>query len=348
MLFSVNFRPDLAVFAHRTGLPYAAWNVDNVANSAVCAAKYAFDETAIFSIDRPGLACFRANGYKRLDHLPYGSNGRYFYPVVTGASAYEFDISFVGCSMVRQGNEYPGILERFKRQAREAKTEADRAGNEVVCAVLEGIVREGERGLFDCDVKALMEAASRGLGFDLPRVVWNDPAFFHLVPGKEISSRKRLAVAGALARRFPVDVFGDEGWRMVNAPHLRVHGQVDYYTRTADIYRRSKINLNIEKVYNTSSLNPRMIDIMSCDGFVMTEPVDELAGQYVDGEDVVCFRSLPELEEKAAYYLEHDEERQAIARRGGEKARRQHAMHRQLSWLLERMGEGQNGLPGGE
>jgi spore maturation protein CgeB len=41
---------------------------------------------------------------------------------------------------------------------------------------------------------------------------------------------------------------------------------------------------------------------------------------YKIGEEIVCFTEIEELREKALYFLEHEDEREAIARRGFEKA----------------------------
>jgi spore maturation protein CgeB len=66
---------------------------------------------------------------------------------------------------------------------------------------------------------------------------------------------------------------------------------------------------------------------------VMTDPMHPLPFRIVDGESVVVYHSLQELKQKILYYLEHEEERRIVAKRGYDVA-----MNFHRSWhMLERM-----------
>ena len=65
--------------------------------------------------------------------------------------------------------------------------------------------------------------------------------------------------------------------------------------------------------------------------------VDErslLADCFVPGEEIITFSSESELRQKIDYYLEHPEEREAIANRGRERALRDHTYEKRLEQML--------------
>jgi spore maturation protein CgeB len=61
------------------------------------------------------------------------------------------------------------------------------------------------------------------------------------------------------------------------------------------------------------------MDVLGSGGFLITTYQDEIAEYFEEDKDLVIVRSPEEFIEKAAYYLEHDDERKEIARNGQEK-----------------------------
>lgn len=60
---------------------------------------------------------------------------------------------------------------------------------------------------------------------------------------------------------------------------------------------------------------------MACGGFLLTNYQDEIAEYFVNGEELVIYSDLDDMCEKIKYYLEHDEERERIAKAGQAKVR---------------------------
>ena len=86
------------------------------------------------------------------------------------------------------------------------------------------------------------------------------------------------------------------------------------------IYNQSKINLNMTSTNITSGIPLRVLDILSCGGFCLTNYRDEIAEYFVDGEDLVIYYDLNDLKDKIAFYLANDDIRQKIAENGHKKA----------------------------
>ena len=94
--------------------------------------------------------------------------------------------------------------------------------------------------------------------------------------------------------------------------------------RTAALYRAAKIGLNLhrtskgfgrhqEQVEGAESLNPRCYELAATGTFFVSDWRPEL--ETVFGVAVPTFQTAAELEEVVRYYLEHEDERRAIAAR---------------------------------
>ena len=82
----------------------------------------------------------------------------------------------------------------------------------------------------------------------------------------------------------------------------------------------------------------RNFEVPGCGGFLITGPAENLEEYYRDGEEVVIFRSQEELIDKARYYLEHEEERAAVAQAGCRRTLAEHTYVHRFAEIFERMG----------
>ncbi len=98
-------------------------------------------------------------------------------------------------------------------------------------------------------------------------------------------------------------------------------GTVDYRTQMPLVFAGSKINLNISLRSIHSGIPLRVLDIMACGGFVLSNWQPEIAEYFAEGKEIVTFDSLEDCLAKAAYYLSHEEERRQIAVNGKRKVR---------------------------
>lgn len=60
----------------------------------------------------------------------------------------------------------------------------------------------------------------------------------------------------------------------------------------------------------------RVFETMSTGSFLLTNWIPTLSELFEDGKHLVTYKTLDEMVEKAKYYLEHDEEREKIAKAG--------------------------------
>lgn len=92
----------------------------------------------------------------------------------------------------------------------------------------------------------------------------------------------------------------------------------DHYTteQYAEGYKRAKIALSFSRAHGMNVVNARPFEAMSCGAMLMEQESPELAKLYTPGVDYVEWKDEVDLVEKTKYYLEHEEERKAIAEAG--------------------------------
>ena len=95
-----------------------------------------------------------------------------------------------------------------------------------------------------------------------------------------------------------------------------------------------KINLNISLKGVEGGTPQRVIDIMGAGGFVLTNYCEETAALFKEDKEIVMFKTPEELFEKVEYYLQHNEEREQIAKAGHDKVLECHTYEKKLEKLL--------------
>lgn len=111
-------------------------------------------------------------------------------------------------------------------------------------------------------------------------------------------------------------------------------GRPAYFSELARVYSASKIALN--KHFHPYGVNQRCIEATACGILLLTDNVVGVSELFEPGKEIVTYDSDEEAVELATYYLEHSEEREAIARKGMEKARN-YSYYKQLSKVLSRL-----------
>jgi hypothetical protein len=86
---------------------------------------------------------------------------------------------------------------------------------------------------------------------------------------------------------------------------------------------RIMLNVHIDMAAK-KSLNMRTFETIGTGSFLLTEASEVLPDFFEPGKEVETYRSVGEMLDKIYYYLEHDAEREEIARRGFERLEREH------------------------
>lgn len=176
-------------------------------------------------------------------------------------------------------------------------------------------------------------AASSRLAEPLPsRACTYDVSFVGAAYGNRRAQVKEMARRG-----INVACFG-HGWE---------RGPVG--SREIDqVYRTSRISLNFAdsglhlsgiSLARSRQIKARTFEVPGAGGFLLSEASENLAEYFCVGAEMDIYRDHDELAQKIRYYLTHSDERDAIARAGHERVRREHTYEARFVPILERAKE---------
>jgi len=155
----------------------------------------------------------------------------------------------------------------------------------------------------------------------------------HSIIGSEIAETERIRLLKALSEYYDVDLytFSDAS----QLPKVHVHDKgVKTLTEMPLVFNQSRINLNITMRPIATGLSLRLFDVCGCGGFLLTNWQEELPEFYEPGTEAEYFGSVDELLDKAGYYLEHEDERVAIARAGYERTKACHTYDIRIAEMI--------------
>lgn len=136
----------------------------------------------------------------------------------------------------------------------------------------------------------------------------------------------------------PLTIYGDAGWgeeAFVGALRNRWFGRpLDFLRETPWIYRSGAIHINLFNVQCVNSPTIRMLDVMACGGFLLTEYRPFISTCFRIGEELETFRDREELRDKTEYFLAHPAKRKEIALAGQRRVLAEHRYRDRLERVL--------------
>jgi len=103
---------------------------------------------------------------------------------------------------------------------------------------------------------------------------------------------------------------------------VQFRGYVDYYSQMPNVFAESKINLNISLKTIRTGIPLRVLDVLGCGGFLISNYQEEIAEYFKIGEECEVYESLEDLVAKAEFYLQNEDVREKVALAGLERVKR--------------------------
>lgn len=103
----------------------------------------------------------------------------------------------------------------------------------------------------------------------------------------------------------------------------------------------SKIVINITRSHffaAETGVNLRLFEALAAGCFLLTDDCEEVTELFEVGLEIVVFKNATDLKQKIDYYLSHNEEREAIAKRGHQKFLSLYKWDSRAIQFIERMG----------
>ncbi len=149
----------------------------------------------------------------------------------------------------------------------------------------------------------------------------------------------------AVLEGFSLSIWGAHWNRVSLPPKLRRevrrtgNGRGVRGAELSAILNSAKICLNFLREENRDTHNHRSFELPACGAFTLSERSEELREFFIEGKEIAFFSSPEELREKVRYYLDHDREREAVARAGHLRVREgKHTIRDRVERMLEIIG----------
>lgn len=307
VFLSFDFFPIIAKSAQRLKKRYISWIYD-MPHLTLFSPAVQSEYSSVFVFDKVQYEQLKQIKKDHLYHLPLPVNTVRLNRLLgefTGEAEYQQDISFVGSlyekNLYRQVNYLPDYVRGYIDGIAEAQQRIY-GYNLVLENLTDEITQQLEKYI--------------KLNMDSSYFITTKQLYADMI-NAEITHRERKNFMSALAETGRLKLYTGSDMKLV--PGAVAGGIVSYDTQMPQVFRSSKINLNITLRSIISGIPLRALDIMGAGGFLLSNYQPELAEHFVDGEEVVMFEGKEDMLSKAAYYLEHDAQRKEIAYRGWKK-----------------------------
>ncbi len=133
-----------------------------------------------------------------------------------------------------------------------------------------------------------------------------------------------------------VHLFGEfwEGFPNINNELLSCGDMID-------VFHKSKICLNFSnpsQVGTMPQLKGRHFDIPQAGQFQISTPADNIEEYFERDKEIVVVETIQQMVEKIKYYLEHEDEREAIAKAGHARMLKDHSYKSRLTDIFTQVG----------
>lgn len=109
-----------------------------------------------------------------------------------------------------------------------------------------------------------------------------------------------------------------------------------YHEQMVQAINRARIVINLPiGGFNSGNIPHRIFEVLGCGTLLLTNELPDLRSELFLGGKHLIYYNEENIEELIAYYLEHDEEREAIALAGREEVLARHTVSHRVRQILE-------------
>lgn len=324
-VFSFNYFPVASIACKACRVPYISWTYDSPFIQ-IYSKTIEYDTNYAFVFDRAEYLRLYSLAPERVFYLPMAAPVEEYDKMVPDEKhrKYKADVAMIG-SMYTEG----------KHQIFKDLEKADEYTKGYLAALM-----LAQKGLYGCNIleNALTEDVMGRIRRVCPIVSNGDGletaewAFANYYLARKVTAMERQEALENLSSHYDVALYTPEPTPQL--PKVRNLGKVDYYTEAPYAMKMAKINLNITLRSIGSGIPLRAMDIMGCGAFLMTNYQEDFLEYFMPGEDYVYYEDITDLIEKTGYYLNHEEERNRVARNGYDKVKLMHTFHERVSQML--------------
>lgn len=327
-VFSMNYFPMVSEACNRANIPYLSWIYDNPYQKGY-AVNIIHPCNYIFTFDSKMLDELSKQGISTIYYAPLAANPEHLSSNVPGPQYYEHDISFVGALYNEDYNFYDEFVKNAFANHQEywigyidalIQAQLSVYGTDIITSAI------------PAKLPALNYASINSWDeinafFTTPEAIFADNVLC-----RKITSVERIQLLTQLSMHHSVHLYTKDISHEVG--NCKNCGYADYRTQMPQIFRTSKINLNITLRSIKNGIPLRAMEIMGAGGFLLTNYQADLLRHFEPDVDFVYYESIEDACQKATYYLQHEKEREQIAKNGLAKIQMYHTYERRLEEML--------------
>ena len=323
MVLSVNFSPLIAQVCYDKSIPYAAWIYDSPIHIRRRDSLH-YETSHLFCFDRRQAQNYKAQGI-RAYHLPLAASPKQFAKSQISAAdrkKYGAQVSLVGKLYQTDYAYYCGPLNEYQR------------------GFLEGILKAqgkvyGAYFLPELLTDELLDGMNRRYKEASGGTASITKEELEFMLACEVTGRERYVALAVLSNHFRVKYYsGEKDERLEKAEYM---GYAEYNQEMPKVFRLSDINLNISLRTIQTGIPLRVMDVLACGGFLISNYQEELAEYFRLGEELVTYGDLEELVYLTGVYLKDEPRRKQIARCGQERMKKDFTYEKALRVILKEM-----------
>lgn len=329
-LFCISFFVYLSKIGNILKIPVIHYELDKIMNVQLFESDCFGEYDILFSTYKDDIVEFKKAGLANGFYLPFCYNIKRH---TISDCDYKFELSFVGSLLKQTNNDYKTYLDFLKNKVADIPD---------LLPFYERYIKLLENFLI------LQFNASKNNSYILPKIISESTKsikdILELFSGNAKILINTLAKEAAYKHRKYIlsnipnlTVFGNNDWEEVNWKNIKYYGFVDQYTKVSEVFYRSKINLDITRIYQLDGFSDRIFNVLYSEGFLCTNKTEAILELFDDGKDLVTYSNLEELLDKIKYYLKNEDERKRIAYSGYQKVLKEHSFNNRLKFILDKV-----------
>lgn len=319
IVVSVNYAPLVSMVCQREQILYVSWvydapihirNLESMKNS--CNRIFFFDRIQAEGYASCGIAAY---------HMPLAADVETFQQYKS-KEQYRTDISLVGKLYQTEYNYYLGPLDIYLRGYLDGIIQAQMKvyGGYFLGDLLDDLLLKKMNKIYHKASDGTVSVSREELEFMM---------------ACEITGRERYIALSLLSNHHDVKLYStDKDTRLENVEYM---GYADYYKQMPEVFKSSKINLNISLKIIQSGIPLRVFDVLGCGGFLLTNFQAEMPEYFSLGDDFAVYESIEDLYAKADFYLRNESERNRVARHGYETVQKYYTFKQQIEKILKQV-----------
>lgn len=334
-VFTLNYFPILSMVCDVAKIKYISWVFDNP-HFTLYSKTVFYDCNRIFVFDHSFVERLKRAGVLHVYHMPLAADIERFRKIYEEKKEYQADVSFVG-SFYTDNFDYYDQFQSEETVRKQLQVFDDYIVNgtftygQTYNSQYEEFT-SGQNQEILCKLQSLTNFYL-GEEFFAESEDIIMPAFIE----KKITAIERAELFDAIAQgNYDFKVYTNSDLKE-GSPELQKAncGIVNYNTQMPIVFHNSKINVNQSLKSIHTGIPLRVMDILGCGGFCLSNEQEEILEYFVEDKEIVLYRSKEECLDKIAYYLKHDDLRQQIAKAGQAKMLQNFTYKKLLQKILD-------------